>query len=158
MLMAHPGWPTSAVNRSHLADVLKLASLLWSAATTIPSSVTKNFVRADRHPTGALTGVSRGISMRSGTQNRLAQADRFEVSGSHHNHRSVGESLPRMPLGQVRHALGAGGNGTLSGADLQVDHRHGRYGKPLQKDTCECWSSQIEFATLLRQLAAATVR
>ena len=44
--------------------------------------------------------------MRSGTQNRLAQADRFEVSGSHHNHRSVGESLPRMPLGQVRYALG----------------------------------------------------
>jgi hypothetical protein len=138
--------------------MLKLASLLWSAATTIPSSVTKNFVRADRHPTGALTGVSRGISMRSGTQNRLAQADRFEVSGSHHNHRSVGESLPRVPLGQVRYALGAGRNGTLSGADLQVDHRHGRYGKPLQEDTCECWSSEIEFATLLRQLAAATVR
>jgi hypothetical protein len=52
MLMAHPGWPTSAVSSSHLADVL------WnsSAATTIPSSATKNFVRADRHPTRALTG------------------------------------------------------------------------------------------------------
>lgn len=63
-----------------------------------------------------------------------------------------------MPLRQVPHTLVSRRNGPLQGRIFKPTVGTADIGTPLWEGTCEGWSSEIEFATLIRQLAAATVR